>query len=65
MKRDATDRSKISSDQKRLFIAVSLNPLSFFSNNPFNKLFSNYKFTSNQIEKLFQLTASIDIYVYV
>ena len=27
---DATDRSKISSDQKRLFFAVSLCPLSFF-----------------------------------
>ena len=28
---DATDRSKISSDQKFLFFAVSLYPLSFFS----------------------------------
>ena len=27
---DATDRSKISSDQKRFFIALSLYPLSFF-----------------------------------
>ena len=35
---DATDRSKISSDQKRLFIAVSLYPLSFFANTPFNIL---------------------------
>ena len=34
---DATDRSKISSDQKRLFFAVSLYPLSFFANTPFNK----------------------------
>ena len=32
---DATDRSKISSDQKRLFFAVSLIPLPFFSNTPF------------------------------
>ena len=32
---DATDRSKISSDQKRLFIALSLYPLSFFANTPF------------------------------
>ena len=31
----ATDRSKISSDQKRLFIALSLYPLSFFANTPF------------------------------
>ena len=32
---DATDRSKISSDQKRFCIALSLNPLSFFANTPF------------------------------
>ena len=32
---DATDRSKISSDQKRFFIALSLYPLSFFENTPF------------------------------
>ena len=29
---DATDRSKISSDQKRFFIALSLYPFSFFAN---------------------------------
>ena len=34
---DATDRSKISSDQKRLFFAVILYPLSFFANTPFNE----------------------------
>ena len=33
---DATDRSKISGDQKRFFIALSLYPLSFFANTPFN-----------------------------
>ena len=32
---DTTDRSKISSDQKRFFIALSLYPLSFFANTPF------------------------------
>ena len=32
---DATDRSKISSDQKGFFIALSLYPLSFFANTPF------------------------------
>ena len=32
---DATDRSKISSDQKRLFSAVIQYPLSFFANTPF------------------------------
>ena len=31
---DATDRTKISSDQKRFFIALSLYPLSFFANHP-------------------------------
>ena len=35
---DATARSKISSIQKRLFIAVSLYPLSFFANAPFNDI---------------------------
>ena len=34
---DATDRSKISGDQKRLFIALSLYPLSFFANTPFKR----------------------------
>ena len=38
---DATDRSKISSDQKRFFIALSLYPLSFFANTPFNGKFSS------------------------
>ena len=33
---DATDRSKISGDQKRFFIALSLHPLSFYANTPFN-----------------------------
>ena len=32
---DTTARSKISSDQKRFFIALSLYPLSFFANTPF------------------------------
>ena len=31
---DATDKSKISSDQKRFFIELSLYPLSFFANTP-------------------------------
>ena len=33
---DATDRSKISGDQKRFFIVLSLYPLSFFANTAFN-----------------------------
>ena len=32
---DATDRSKIISNQTRFFIALSLYPLSFFANTPF------------------------------
>ena len=38
---DATDRSKISRDQKRFFIALSPYPLSFFANTPFK--FMNLK----------------------
>ena len=34
---DATYRSKISSDQKRFFIALSLYPFSFFANTPFKQ----------------------------
>ena len=33
---DSTDRIKIRSDQKRFFIALSIYPLSFFGNTPFN-----------------------------
>ena len=36
---DATDRSKISSVQKRFFIALSLYPLLFIANTPFNFVF--------------------------
>ena len=32
------NRSKISGDQKRFFIAFSLYPLSFFANTPFNEV---------------------------
>ena len=34
---DTTDRSKISSDQKRLFFVVSLYPLSVIANTPFKE----------------------------
>ena len=34
---DATDRRKISSDQKHFFIALSLYPLSNFTNTPFKQ----------------------------
>ena len=40
---DATDRSKISSDQKRFFIALSLYLLSFFANTPFKSVPMSWK----------------------
>ena len=40
---DATDKSKISSDQKRFFIALSLYPLSFFANTPFKSILFLFK----------------------
>ena len=43
---DATDSCKIRSDQKRLFFAVSLYPLSFFANTPFNICFSPHQDSS-------------------
>ena len=44
---DATDRSKISSDQKRFFIASSLYPLSFFTNTPFKVIITGSSFVGN------------------
>ena len=46
---DATDRSKISSDQKRFFIALRQYLLSFFANTPFNSLKNDHKIPKNQI----------------
>ena len=48
---DATDRSKISSNQKRFFIALSLYPLSFFANTPFNSPFAIQKWSYNRVSK--------------
>ena len=50
---DATDKSKISSDQKRFFIALSLYPLSFFANTPF-KLETRKKYCGDNF-KFFNL----------
>ena len=41
---DATDRSKIISDQERFFIALSLYPLSFFANTPFKEMCTEAEF---------------------
>ena len=50
---DATDRSKISSDQKRFFIALSLYPLSFFANTPFKLcLFKTIRYQRLEFKKL-------------
>ena len=40
---DAIDRSKISGDQNRFFIALSLYPLSFFANTPFKSATKRFK----------------------
>jgi len=48
---DATDRSTISSDQKRLFFAVSVYPLSFFANPPYDENWSYY-FLGEMLTKL-------------
>ena len=49
---DATDRSKISSDQKRFLIALSLYSLSFFANTPFKVSDVNWKLPSMHEESL-------------
>ena len=58
--KDATDRSKISSDQKRFFIALLLYPHSFFANTPFkNVIFP----TSSHKNQLFRFPFTHTIYV--
>ena len=47
--RRKTDRSKIRSDQKRFFIALSLYPFSFFANTPFNSYRFYYKSLTLQL----------------
>ena len=49
---DATDRSKISSDQKRFFIELSLYPLSFLANTPF-KFIVDTLFHSKHLSTIF------------
>ena len=58
---DATDSCKIRSDQKRLFFAVSLYPLSFFANTPFNICFSPYHRIQAYIALTSTLLSQIDI----
>ena len=60
---DATDKSKISIDQKRFFVALSLYPLSFFANTPFNKVQKSE--LNHQIFKLeyFQIVSNIAFFV--
>ena len=47
---DATDKSKIGSDQKRFFIALRLYPLSFLANTPF-KVCASHLCTKNTNKK--------------
>jgi len=49
---DVTDRSKISSDQKRFFNALSLYPLSFFANTPSKPLLFNLKWRTRECVQL-------------
>ena len=71
---DATDRSKITSDQKRFFIALSLYPLSFFANTPFkpsentrttlSPMFANYKCIQSMKQSSFKLVNALLHKVY-
>ena len=54
---DATDRSNISSNQKRFFIALSQYPISFFANTPFKP--TQKRGGSTAIKKLNNLTPLI------
>ena len=47
---DATDRSKISSDLKRLYFTVSLYPLSFLTKTPFNDDLKLYRYDYLKVE---------------
>ena len=62
---DATDRSKISSDQKRFFIALSLYPLSFFVNTPFKLKFSLKKVNPLNLEFLNQMLRTFPLFYQV
>jgi len=61
---DATDRTKTSSDQKRLFFAVSLYLLSFFANTPFNSFLSIPQFHGSHLIFLCILTV-LELYCNV
>ena len=57
---DATDKSKISSDKKRFFIALSLYPLSFFANTPFKILKNDImKLNSPDMNKFKELSPEV------
>ena len=57
---DATDRSKIRSDQKGLFFAVSLYPFSFFANTPFKLNVLKFYFITKLL-KMLTLTKYLDM----
>ena len=62
---DATDRSKISSDKKRFFIALSLYPLSFFANTPFKYFLFQVRFKSKFAKILLDIYLSIYLSIYL
>ena len=52
---DSTDRSKISSNPHRIFIDVSLYPLSFFANTPFKNTATNKEVFVIQVFKVWYM----------
>ena len=59
---DAIDRSKINSDQKRFFIALSVYPLTFFANTPF-KVKPDLKMYATFHSSLYLCVSIINIHI--
>ena len=63
---DPTDRSKISSDQKRLFFAVSPNPLSFFANTSFKDRLLSFMADRSDLfvlDSIFHISVSLHLQI--
>ena len=58
---DATDISKISSDQKRFFIALILYPLSFFANTPFKSYKTTLIYKLTPVKSFFYFSSYLVI----
>ena len=59
---DATDRGKISRDQKRFFIALSLYPLSFFANTPFKMDTNLHVFKMDTNLNVFKMDTNLHVF---